>query len=176
MNCFLDGKCSLCIVGVLQLGLKLKKGGYWEGNETEEDCGIMGIQVITFPTPPPRPPPPNTHEHAHQLHLIFQRRMKRVIFMLIEHFLLHLLFTEYSLKIICFSLSHLPGRKNEQRHNWTSENKAAALSDPFFYFEKKPRNPPRCLLHLGTHSSSAPIELSGMRRLLAAFTSGSSTI
>lgn len=35
-------------MGVLQPGLKLKKGGYWEGNETEEECGIMGIRAITF--------------------------------------------------------------------------------------------------------------------------------
>lgn len=35
LNCFSEGKCSLSVVGVLQLGFKLKKGGYWEGNETQ---------------------------------------------------------------------------------------------------------------------------------------------
>lgn len=87
----------------IQLGFKLKEGGYWEGNETEEEgirvINFLGIRAITFFFPKHI----WTCTSVRELWLIFQRRMKRAIFMLIPNFLLHLLFSEYSLKITCFS-------------------------------------------------------------------------
>lgn len=78
------------------------------------------------------------------LRLIFQRQMKRVIFMLIAHFLLHLLFSEYAVKITCFSLSHLPKGKmsrdiiararTRQLHSLTSFFCLLMKRNPWFAF------------------------------------------
>lgn len=63
--------------------------------------------------------------------------------MLIAHFLLHWLFSEYCVRITCFSLTTCHTEENEKMKQGimgTSENRAAVRSATLCLFEEKSRN------------------------------------